>query len=103
MLWLVFGLVLGFVFYWLLAGVKSGKRVIKVYQWVLGIISVSLLLFTIQNVLGFQRELEPSAAWFMVVSTGIPAIIIGAFIWIIPFIKNRQSGKANSQSTVSIK
>lgn len=86
MIWLILGIIIGASLLYLIMGVRNKKFEIAWYQWVLGIISVSMLLFTIQNYFGLRREIEDSAANFILMSVGLPALVLGALIWIIPMI-----------------
>lgn len=92
MLWLIIGILIGACTYWLFEQNRKGKIVVYWYQWVLGLMAVISVLFTIENYIGFQKELEPGAANFMVVSLGIPTIFLIALIFLIPKIaKNKKS------------
>lgn len=97
MLWLILGLVIGCVLYFLISGVRKGNLKITWYQWVLGAISVSMLLFTVQNYLGFQQELESNAGNFILMTVGLPAIILAALIWVIPLIINKSKGQKSNK------
>ena len=55
---------------------KSKGMSFKWYEWVIGIIGLLLLLFTIQNFFGSQAELEPKAASMFLLVTGLPAVIL---------------------------
>lgn len=97
MLWLILGIGIGFGLFTIISRVSAGKLSVKWYQWVLGIISIIMILFTLQNYFGLSAELEPQAANFMLLVSGLPAIIIAALIWLIPYIakfqKKESSGK----------
>ncbi len=58
-------------------------RDIKVtwYEWLIGVIGLALLLFTIQNLVGSFAELEPTAAYMFLLVTGLPALILLAIAW----------------------
>ena len=51
------------------------------YEWLIGIIGVALLLFTVQNYFGSQAELEPKVANMFLLVTGLPALILLAVAW----------------------
>jgi len=61
---------------WLSWWLSSKGRGIKWYEWILGIIGLALLLFTIQNFFGSQAGLEPKAANMFLLATGLPALIL---------------------------
>ncbi|MBA7668403.1 hypothetical protein ES703_76513 [subsurface metagenome] len=69
---LIVGGLVGALMFWLRG------RDIKVtwYEWLIGIIGLLLLLFTIQNYIGSQAEWESTAANMFLLATGLPAIIL---------------------------
>jgi len=75
-MWLVIGLIVGAALLWLVSFMKSKDMAFKWYEWVIGIIGLALLLFTIQNFFGSQAELEPKAASMFLLVTGLPAVIL---------------------------
>ncbi|PPD58137.1 dehalogenase [Dehalogenimonas etheniformans] len=80
-MWLVIGLVLGALLIWLVSFMKSKGMAFRWYEWIIGIIGLALLLFTIQNYFGSQAELEPKAANMFLLVTGLPAVIFLAITW----------------------
>ncbi|XUX00483.1 MAG: dehalogenase [Dehalogenimonas sp.] len=80
-MWLVIGLVLGALLIWLVSFMKSKGMAFRWYEWIIGIIGLALLLFTIQNYFGSQAELEPKAANMFLLVTGLPALILLAVTW----------------------
>jgi len=75
-MWLVIGLIVGAALLWLVAFMKSKGMSFKWYEWVIGLIGLALLLFTIQNFFGSLAELEPKAAGMFWLVTGLPAVIL---------------------------
>jgi len=75
-MWLVIGLIVGALIFWLATMMKSKGMSFKWYEWVIGLIGLALLLFTIQNFFGSQAELEPKAASMFLLVTGLPAVIL---------------------------
>jgi len=75
-MWLIIGLIVGAGILLLLSMMKSKGMSFKWYEWVIGIIGLALLLFTIQNFFGSQAELEPKAASMFLLVTGLPAVIL---------------------------
>jgi len=89
MLWLVIGLIIGGGLAYL---ILSDKYKVLWYQWVLGIAAIALILLTIQNSLGFVRELEPVAITFTLLVMGIPAVIVGVLAVMLPrFLKTTKT------------
>jgi hypothetical protein len=80
-MWLVIGLVIGALLIWLVSFMKSKGMAFKWYEWVIGLIGLALLLFTIQNYFGSQAELESKAANMFLLVTGLPALILLAITW----------------------
>lgn len=96
MLWLILGLIIG-------GGVVyialSDKCKVAWYQWVLGAAAILLLLLTIQNYLGFGRELESAASTFILLVMGIPAVILGALAILLPrFVKTTKNQSSKGVS-----
>ena len=82
MLWLILGLLIGAVVYWL---VTQHKFKFAWYEWVLAVLGVILILFAIQNYSASQFELEPRAANIMLWMFGLPGLILlviaGGLAW----------------------
>lgn len=85
MLWLILGLIAGLVLAYVISGSRAGKIQVLWYQWVLAAAAVALMLLTIQNYLALLDELEPAAAALTWVVFGLPAVILAALIWVIPW------------------
>lgn len=71
MLMLILGLACG-----ILLAVLWFKKMFGVAQYIFLILGLALLLFTIQNFLGFGRELEPAAQRFVILAMGLPGILL---------------------------
>ncbi|MEN8613927.1 dehalogenase [Dehalogenimonas sp. THU2] len=80
-MWLVIGLLLGAALIWLVSLMKGKGISMKWYEWIIGLIGVAMLLFTVQNYFGSLAELEPTAANMFLLVTGLPAIILLAVTW----------------------
>ncbi|ADJ26787.1 reductive dehalogenase anchoring protein [Dehalogenimonas lykanthroporepellens BL-DC-9] len=80
-MWLIIGLLLGALLIWLISFLKDKGITMKWYEWVIGLIGVALLLFTIQNYVGSLAELEPTAANMFLLVTGLPAVILLVVTW----------------------
>jgi hypothetical protein len=85
MLWLVLGLLIGAVFVFMLL-----RPEIKLawFDWVLLVVAVVFFLLAIANYTGSMQELEPTAAWFLLASFGIPGLILAAIV-AVRVIRNR--------------
>ncbi|MDW7673323.1 MAG: hypothetical protein SCK28_02180 [Bacillota bacterium] len=94
MLWLFFGIVIGYILSVLVSKVKAGQLAVKWYQWVLGVLGTVLLLFTIQNYLALKNlEFNAKAASYTWSVFGLPALVMFALIWVIPFVAGKVSKK----------
>lgn len=76
MLWLIIALIVGVGLTVLVFWLRNRDIKVKWYEWFIGIIGLLLLLFTIQNYIGAQAELESTAANMFLVVTGLPALIL---------------------------
>lgn len=80
-MWYIIGLMLGTLVLGAVWFLKAKNLNFKWYEWVIGIIGLGLLLFTIQNFLGSLEELEPKAAYTFLLITGLPALILLVLAW----------------------
>lgn len=69
----------------------AANRGIKIawYEWLIGIVGLFLLLFTIQNYFGSLSEFEPEAAQAVLLVTGIPSILLLAVAISLGWRRNR--------------
>lgn len=80
-MWLAIGLIAGFGLLWLISTMKTQNITLKWYEWLIGIIALALLFFTIQNFTGSFTELESKAAYMFLLVTGLPSLILFAIVW----------------------
>jgi len=80
-MWLIIGLVAGAAILGLVQWMRSKNISLTWYEWLIGIVGLALLLFTIQNFFGSFAELEPTAAWMFLLVTGLPSLIFLAVSW----------------------
>lgn len=80
-MWLIIGLVAGAAILGLVQWMRSKNVSLTWYEWLIGIVGLALLLFTIQNFFGSFAELEPTAAWMFLLITGLPSLIFLAVSW----------------------
>jgi len=80
-MWLIIGLVAGAAILGLVQWMRSKNVSLTWYEWLIGIVGLALLLFTIQNFFGSFAELEPTAAWMFLLVTGLPSLIFLAVSW----------------------
>jgi hypothetical protein len=80
-MWLIVGLIVGAAVLALALWSNNRGVSIKWYDWVIGVIGLLLLLFTIQNFFGSNAELEPTAANLFLLVTGLPSLILLVVAW----------------------
>ena len=80
-MWLLVGVIVGALLIWLGIALNNARKQGTWYEWLIGLIGVALLLFTIQNYFGSQAELEPKAANMFLLVTGLPSIILLLVAW----------------------
>ncbi len=80
-MWFIIGIVLGAALLALALWLKGRDIKVTWYEWLIGVIGLLLLLFTIQNFAGSFIELEPTAAYMFLLVTGLPALILLAVSW----------------------
>ncbi len=80
-MWLIIGLVAGAALLALVLWLKGRDIKVAWYEWLIGIVGLLLLLFTIQNFTGSFAELEPTAAYMFLLVTGLPALILLVVAW----------------------
>ncbi|MBA7687060.1 hypothetical protein ES703_95520 [subsurface metagenome] len=80
-MWLIIGLIVGAALLALVLWLRGRDIKVTWYEWLIGIVGLLLLLFTIQNFTGSFAELEPTAAYMFLLVTGLPALILLAVAW----------------------
>lgn len=80
-MWLIIGLVLSAAILGLVAWMRGRNMSLTWYEWLIGIMGLLLLLYTIQNFVGSFAEYETAAAWMMLLFLGLPAVILLAIAW----------------------
>lgn len=90
-MWFVVALVVTALVVWLMSFVA--KKGIKVawYEWLIGIIGVLMLMFTIQNYFGSMAEFESEAASMMLLVVGLPSLILLAIAGSLAWRRNRSN------------
>jgi len=88
-MWFIIGLVVGAVLLALVVWLRSRDIKVTWYEWLIGVVGLLLLLFTIQNFAGSFIELEPTAAWMFLLVTGLPALILLAVAWQLAWRRHR--------------
>jgi len=92
MLWLILGLIIGAGGFWLVSWVRAKGISVRWYEWLLAVLAVLLALLALQLFFASLAELEPRAAWLLLLFVGLPAIILGAIAWFLPWRRQRAAG-----------
>lgn len=79
--WYIFIFLLGAGVFALMLQLRSRSIEIKWYDWLISLVGLSLLLFTIQNFFASLAEYTSTAAWMFLLVTGLPAVILMAISW----------------------
>jgi hypothetical protein len=77
----IVGIIVGIAVLAVLAWLRSKNIALKWYEWLIGILGLLALAFTVQNFFASFIELEPDAAWMFLLLTGLPAIILLVVAW----------------------
>jgi len=84
-IWIIFGAAFSVAMVALVLWLRRNNVSVTWYEWLIGIAGVLLFVFTIQNTWGSLYELESTAAMWMWIVTGLPAIIMmivaGSLVW----------------------
>ena len=88
-MWFIVALVLGVCLAWLVMFIRCRNIKVTWYEWLIGIIGLILLLFTIQNAVTATTELEPTASWMFLLVLGLPALILLVVSWQLVARHNR--------------
>ncbi len=80
-MWFIIGIGIGAAVLTLVLWLRSRNIKVTWYEWLIGALGLALLLYTIQNVVGFLTEIEPTATWMVALIIGLPAIILLAVSW----------------------
>ena len=91
-MWLIIGLVIGAALVTLALWLRGRRIVVRWYEWLIGVLGLGLLFFTIQNFLASFAEYEEYAAWTFLWVFGLPAIILLAIACILPWLRHRKVG-----------
>ena len=84
-MWFIIALILGGLVGALALWMRSKDMKMAWYTWLIGIVGLFLLLFTIQNYVGSVNEFESSAASMFLLVLGIPAVILLAVAGVLGY------------------
>ena len=75
-MWVLIFFSLGVGLILLLTWLRSSQISVNWWEWLLGVLGLLSLLIAIQNFVTSFAELESDAAWLMLATFGIPALIL---------------------------
>lgn len=88
-MWFIIALIVGVGLTALVFWLRSREIVVKWYEWLIGVVGLGLLLYTIQNFVTAFAELESEAAWMFLLVLGLPALILLVVAWLLPWRRQR--------------
>jgi len=91
-MWFLIALVIGVGIASLVFWLRSRDIKVSWYEWLIGVVGFLLLLFAIQNFFGSIAEVEEAAAPKFLLFIGLPALILLAIAWLLPWRRHRGAG-----------
>ena len=88
-LWIFLGVILGVSFYFFATNDMNIK--FTWYEWVMVVLSVILVMFTIQNYQASQMEIESRAAGYFLLIFGLPGVILGVLPVVLCWLRYRKA------------
>ena len=95
-MWFIVALIFGAGLVALVLWLRNRKIAVSWYEWLIGILGLLLLLFTIQNFSASFAEYEEHAAWTFLWVFGVPAIILLAVASLLPWLRHRRAANPSS-------
>jgi uncharacterized membrane protein YeaQ/YmgE (transglycosylase-associated protein family) len=84
-MWFVIALILGGLIGAFALWMRSRNMGMAWYTWLIGIVGLFLLLFTIQNYVGSVNEFENNAASMFLLVMGIPSVVLIAIAAVLGY------------------
>ena len=86
-MWFIIALLIGAGFLALAWFLNKKSITVKWYEWLLAVLGIFVLLFTIQNATGASAEFEPTAAKIFWIGGGIISLILIAIAVALPWLR----------------
>ena len=77
-MWFIIAFVVGIALTALVLWLRGRDIKVTWYEWLIGLVGLALLLYTVQNFATAFAELESQAAWMFLLVLGLPAVILMA-------------------------
>ena len=91
-MWFIIALIVGAGLTALVLWLRRQDVSLTWYEWLIGIVGLALLLFTIQNFFGSLAEIESTAANMLLLVIGLPALILLVIAWQLVARRQRSAG-----------
>ena len=91
-MWFIIALIVGAGLTALVLWLRRQDVSLTWYEWLIGIVGLALLLFTIQNFFGSLAEIESTAANMFLLVVGLPALILLVIAWQLVARRQRSTG-----------
>ena len=88
-MWFIIALVVAVGLTMLVFWLRSRDISLTWYEWLIGVVGLILLFFTLQNFFGSLDEGESTAATTFLLMTGLPALIMLVIAFMLPFRRSR--------------
>ena len=88
-IWSLISFALGIGITLLVQSIRRNDIVVRWYEWLIGVIGLLLLLFTIQNFYTAFGEFSAKAGWIFLATTGVLSLILLAVAFQLPNMRNR--------------
>ncbi|MBI5650325.1 MAG: dehalogenase [Chloroflexi bacterium] len=99
MWWLILGIAIGVIGWWLVAWTRAKKIAVKWYEWLLAVIALGFALLALQNYYAFLREMEPYSAGVMLALLGVPALIFAVIAVGLVWWENTKVAKTPAKNS----
>jgi len=90
-MWFLIALIVGIAAGALVLWTRSKDIRIAWYEWLIGIVGLLMLLFTIQNFIGINSEFNSAGANLFLLVLGLPGLILMLVAWQLVVRRQRAS------------
>jgi hypothetical protein len=90
-MWFIIGFFLALLLFSIVLLLRQRKIVVRWYEWLIGILGIGILLFTIQNIEGALSTNWENITWKFLLVFGIPAVILLVVSVLLPWLRYRKT------------